>query len=77
MKYQENDSFVISLSRPEQSPLRKVSAIDKSPENVCRHAPNKASYSQRDIRFNRLSLARSGLSAPRRAGTAAVLSQPE
>ncbi|PAW99930.1 cation transporter, partial [Acinetobacter baumannii] len=24
MKYQENDSFVIFPSRPEQSPLRKV-----------------------------------------------------
>ena len=30
MKYQENDSFVIFLSRPEQSPLRKVAAMDKS-----------------------------------------------
>ncbi|MEW5185576.1 hypothetical protein ACU6XY_19095 [Klebsiella aerogenes] len=33
MKYQENDSFVIFLSRVEQSPLRKVTAIDKSPKN--------------------------------------------
>jgi len=30
MKYQENDSFVIFLSRVEQSPLRKVAAMDKS-----------------------------------------------
>lgn len=30
MKYQENDSFVIFLSRPEQRPLRKVAAMDKS-----------------------------------------------
>ncbi len=30
MKYQENDSFVIFPSRPEQSPLRKVAAMDKS-----------------------------------------------
>ncbi|VFZ77689.1 cation transporter [Klebsiella variicola] len=33
MKYQENDSFVIFLSRAEQSPLRKVAAMDKSPKN--------------------------------------------
>ena len=30
MKYQENDNFVIFPSRPEQSPLRKVAAMDKS-----------------------------------------------
>ncbi|WP_220979626.1 hypothetical protein, partial [Klebsiella pneumoniae] len=30
MKYQENDSFVIFPSRPEQSPLHKVAAMDKS-----------------------------------------------
>ena len=30
MKYQENDSLVIFLSRPEQRPLRKVAAMDKS-----------------------------------------------
>jgi Cu(I)/Ag(I) efflux system outer membrane protein len=38
MKYQENDSFVIFLSRPEQRPLRKVAAMDKSSktrENCC------------------------------------------
>ena len=47
MKYQENDSFVIFLSRVEQSPLRKVAAMDKS---------SKASAAMRSIQLLTLSV---------------------
>ncbi len=76
MKYQENDNFVIFPSRPEQSPLRKVAAMDKSSKLL----PPCAQYSyypQRDICLNRLSLARSDYQRPAAPVPQQFSTQPE